>query len=227
MRRISWGAGIVSVGFVLACMGGEAPKPSPKPPPAPAAAPAPAPEAPKDGEAGENPDGEPGEATEAGGAEGEGTTEGAEGTDAATDGEFWCCEYDGPLGKTHALIDSPAECTEQFGSNGAEFVKGPQCEPECCKYAQDPADLGKGYLHEVVAKANCDMRKGERVEPSKDVCPSLLPEGTSEASPKPRPRPAPRGPLTRPGTQPAPAPGGQRGGSRPTPKPGGLTRPGG
>ncbi|MCB9676899.1 MAG: hypothetical protein H6737_17420 [Alphaproteobacteria bacterium] len=223
MSRVSWGAGALSVVFLFACMGGEAPKPSPAPAaPAPAA---PAPAAEPAGEGGEaTPDGEK---TEDGAKEGEGGEGTAEATD---DGESWCCEYDGPLGKTHALLDSPKECTDKFGSNGAEFVKGPQCEAVCCKYAEDPADLGKGHLHEVVAKANCEMRKGETVEPTAEVCAELMPEGAEDDKPaaKPRPRPPPRGPMVRPGSAPvAPRGNGGGGGTRLQPKPGGLTRPGG
>lgn len=196
--------GAVALGFALACTGDVAPPP-PSPSPAPAPAPAPATDpAPTDGDEGAAAD------TDAEGTDAAAAGEASE--NGAAPGESWCCEYDGPLGRTQALLDSPKECTDEFGSQNAEFVKGDQCAPVCCKYAKDPADLGKGFNTETVAAGNCTMRKGT-VEP--DAC---------AAKPRPSgPRPTPQpSRLVRPGSTAPPAPGGRK----PTPAPGGrITRP--
>ena len=202
MSRISAGVASLGVVFLLACMGGDDSSVTvPTPPEADKAA-TDGDEAPKDGDkAGDDGD----------------TTEGA-----------WCCEYEGPLGATQALIDNPKECTEKFGDKNAKFIKGDQCAPVCCKYATDEADLGKGYTYETVAAGNCTMRKGDAVDKdaegsdAKDCVDPKGAEATTTDAPKPAPvaQPGP-GRITRPGS------GGRTGGGRGVLKPGGRGGKGG
>lgn len=107
----------------------------------------------------------------------------------------WCCQYDGPLGKTQDLIDNPAACATKYADHAPEFVTSPACVAVCCEYARDPADLSKGMVFSEVAAGNCDMRRGRIVE---------LDDGASCRDPA---RPAPRRPApVRPAPAPAPPP---------------------
>lgn len=173
MRSLLRLAAVTAVFTVSFACTGETPSPEP----APAAAPAPsAPlavpvEAPKD-EPAEAPPAEPS-------------------TPGAAAGETWCCQYDGPLGKTQALIDNPGECASTYADHHPEFIAAPECAPVCCKYAKDPADLSAGFQWDTVAAGNCTMRKGTPVE---------LDEGATCRDPD-----APK-PVARPRTKPAPEP---------------------
>ncbi|MCB9669447.1 MAG: hypothetical protein H6736_23395 [Alphaproteobacteria bacterium] len=188
MSKLSQATLAATLAFVLACTGGETPMgpasvgsaPAPEAP-APLAVPADAPE----------PDAAP---PDAGNVE----TPDPDGAGGAA-GDTWCCQYDGPLGKTHDLIDNPAECAQKYADHNPEFISSAECAPVCCKYAKDPADLSKGFTWESVAAANCEMRKGT-VESIADgaTCrdPSIPAPRASTVRPAPPPAPPPPKPPT-------------------------------
>ena len=223
MSRQFWVAGIVTVGFLLACTGEvQTTTPASTPPAGGTPEEAP-PDAEPEADAGEDAPGDDAGAEAEPDAEPE-----AEGAAEAADAS--CCAYDGPLGETHALVDSEADCTSTYADNNPRMVAGPQCVPVCCTYPEDPADLSKGDAHARVAAGNCTLRKGTVVDAGPDTCPEADAAPTPE--PAARPRPKPKGkPVVIP---PLKRPGGERGGTRPQPRPrpsggsgGGLTRPGG
>jgi hypothetical protein len=234
LSRQSWTAGIVTVGFLLACTGEmpqSAPTPASTPPPAPAEA-QPSDDASEGEDAAEEPPGEEGDAADAegeaaeDGADGEGE-EGTDGDGAAVASDAACCAYDGPLGETHALVDTEAECTSTYADNNPRMVAGAQCVPVCCKYPEDAADLSKGDAYALVATGNCTLRKGEVVPSGADTC-----RDPDVPAARPRPKPS-AAPVTIPPLK-RPTPGGAGpGGTRPRPRSGGggqgggLTRPGG
>lgn len=182
MSNVTRATAALTLAFAIACTGGDTPM-APAEIPAPAT-PAPpelarpaepaAPEAPAPPEAPDEP-AMPASAASGGAA-----------------GDHWCCQYDGPLGKTHDLIDNPATCAEKYADHAPEFVSSPECAPVCCKYAKDPADLSEGYVFEEVASGNCDMRKGTLIE---------LEEGATCRDPD-----KPRAPVTRKAIRPTPPP---------------------
>ncbi len=185
MSFYSWSTLFASIFFVLACTGGEPPTAS-STVEVPPATPAPAPVTP------------PSPAAEAGTA----ANDEAPPTTAGDADDAWCCQYDGPLGKTLDLIDNPATCASRYADHNPQFINAPECEPVCCKYAKDPADLSQGFIWKTVAAGNCAMRKGTPVEAGSDKC--QAPGTTKPTSPKPQPAPTRRTAPRKPAAAPAP-----------------------
>jgi hypothetical protein len=114
-------------------------------------------------------------------------------------GAAWCCEYDGPLGKTQDLIDNPAACAARYAAYQPTFVSGAVCEPVCCRYARDAADVSRGYAFDTVAAGNCTLRGGSVVElDAGQRCQDPSRPSTPRMRPRPAPAPPPRVPPPAP-----------------------------